>query len=329
MPPKRNFRKKNINKKNILNRKKNKPNNKNRLNKNNKNRLNKNNKNRPNKNKKLFLPLKHFDLNTKLEIFYNYIKNYNSKEIIPEYELKENNFINQMIEQKNNNSILQPEIFDKILIIIACHINENYKLETLINNYKYFKDFNIIIINTSGLILNDKVNLFCIENNIKYFEVPNEVLVDFGKWYYVLNNFDYSIYDYIVFSNDSIYLTYNINHFFNLIIENKCEIYGYNDSSQCNYHIQSYLFSIKKDSIYKFINHIELIKPIVIEYKDLIPNTELKMSNLFEKKDCFLKIAFIESNHKQNISFSNDSLYKKLFDSNLYPIIKLRRLAQL
>jgi hypothetical protein len=66
---------------------------------------------------------------------------------------------------------------------------------------------------------------------------------------------------------------------------------------------------------------------MVKTYDDLIKHTELEMIYLFEKKSAMLKIAYLDSNYKKNITMRNDCLYKKLLDNHIFPIIKLRKLS--
>ncbi len=268
------------------------------------------------------------NIKEKIKKFENFIKNKLNLHKNITYETEENKYINNLkkLIEKYNYDI---DNNNKILVLIACHIDSYNKFETLKNNIKYFKNLDICIINTSNLEFNKEVEKLCKNNNMKYMEKENDIYVDFGKWIHCLENIDYKKYDYIVFTNDSIYLTNKINYFFNLMVEKNKDLYGYNDSTELNYHYQSYLFGIKSISINKFLDLYKNNKKYIKKSKEhysLIKNTELKLANFFDSKDCFLKISNFESNDKKNIYLKNYYLYNKLYSNNILPIIKLRQL---
>jgi hypothetical protein len=104
------------------------------------------------------------------------------------------------------------------------------------------------------------------------------------------------------------------------------ELYGYNDSTQITYHYQSYLFGIKKESIHKFISHYESVRHLLTDYLSVVSNIELKLTSIFQSKDCFLKIGNFYKHKDRNIFFNNDSFYIKLMKNQLLPFVKLKRL---
>jgi len=151
---------------------------------------------------------------------------------------------------------------------------------------------------------------------------------------YVLKHINYiSLYDYIVFTNDSIIINSSIFHFYNKMITSDVELYGYNDSTEVRYHYQSYLFGIKSDAIYKFINlfnnNSHLITRTNNDSRILIQHTELVLIDVFSSTDCFLKIGYIPSQLGKNIFFKNIMLYDILFENNLLPFYKLKQLTEL
>jgi hypothetical protein len=217
----------------------------------------------------------------------------------------------------------------KILTIIACNTDSKIKADTTVNNLHYLNYLNndIVIINTSGIQFGDelkeKVSKFPFVKQL--FEIPNDCYLDFGKWIYVLNNYDYSSYDYVVFTNDSFIIKSRINCFFNKMIAKNVELFGYNDSTQLRYHYQSYLFGVKKDAVCKFIDLFEEKKHLIRGSESLVYNTEILMTDYFSTKDCFLHIGYIPMNQGMNIFFTNDVLYNILFKKRLLPFIKVKR----
>ncbi len=215
----------------------------------------------------------------------------------------------------------------KYLTIIAAHVHTPMKLATLINNVNIIDyDCNdIIIINSASLPYNDQVIALCEKRNIKYVEVENSPSIDFGKWLHILKNNDWTTYDFVFFTNDSYTIHKPIHHFYNLTSKMNVELYGYNDSTQVRHHYQSYLFSVKKEAINKFINAVEPnIANMRVPY-DVVMNYEINMTDWFQTKDCFLKIGNEFYNKGYNIFFTNDLFYGRLFSGRLLPFSKIKR----
>jgi hypothetical protein len=135
-----------------------------------------------------------------------------------------------------------------------------------------------------------------------------------------------SFYDYVFFANDSFIIEDSINHFINLTVKKNVELFAYNDSSEEKYHYQSYLFAIRSDAVYKYINMFNLYKDKIYCFRDLIKNYELNMIENFSSHDCFLKIKDIPCNTGVNIFFANDYLYQILKCIGVLPFVKLKRI---
>jgi hypothetical protein len=240
-------------------------------------------------------------------------------------------YVNDMVKIKNNNSYC-PMKSKKYAVIMACHCDTITKLELIKNNLQYFDYLNVdkIIINTSELNLRNKLSEICSKFlNTSYYEIPNSSYYDFGKWVYALRNIvNVNVYDYIVLTNDSYVIYSSINHFLNLSAIHNVELYGYNDSTQTRYHYQSYLFSLRRDAVKIFIDNVMYKNVIITSQQDVINNFEVKMTDWFVSKKCFLMIGNFKLHKYQNIFFTNDQLYKPLKSSNLLPFIKLKRIIQ-
>jgi len=221
----------------------------------------------------------------------------------------------------------------KILVLIANHTNSQLKYNISLNNISLIKDYvtDICIIDTKNELYAQKLNndLIKIYNNIiQYIYLDNNYYYDFGKWINALQNIDYDKYDFILFLNDSIILTYEIRNYF-IYIENvmkyDTQLYAYNDSSQVKYHYQSYLFLLNKNSALTFIDFFESRKNNITNLDTLVQNIELNMCEIVENHDCFLKIAD-EYNSLKNIHWENDELYQYLLNKEIIAIIKLKRI---
>jgi len=236
------------------------------------------------------------------------------------------NYLDKIVKIKDIHSY-HPMKNIKYAVIMACHCNSTEKLEVIKNNLQYFQYFNIntIIINSKGFnFTNDLLELCSKQIKSSYFEIDNNFYYDFGKWIYaLLYLINVNEYDYIILTNDSYIICNSINHFFNLTAIHNVELFGYNDSNDSRHHYQSYLFSLRKDAVNIFVKKVTSKKIRVKSQRDIVVNFELKMTDWFVTKDCFLKSV---NNKKNNIFFHNDKLYLPLINSNVLPFIKLKRI---
>jgi len=230
------------------------------------------------------------------------------------------------------NNMYDPTITKKkFLTIVAAHVDSKIKYRSLLKNIELlkFQSNDIVVVNSRGLFKNDKIQAFCLMNDVQYIEIDNGPTYDFGKYVYPLQTMDTSKYDYVVFINDSIILNKPICHFYNLIIKKNVKLYGYNDSTQVNYHFQSYLFSLRKDAIPKFISIYESKKQSIKTQGDVIVTFELKLTQYFKSHDCFLKIGNEFFHRNKNIHFDNDVFYNQLLNNNLLPFTKIKKVLNI
>jgi hypothetical protein len=221
-------------------------------------------------------------------------------------------YCNSKFFQKRLNNYSPNENNVKYLVIMACHCDSEIKLSAIKRNIKYFNSEFI-----------EECSKY---NNIKYTETQNFSTYDFGKWIHALENVKYYTYDYIVFTNDSFIIHAPINHFFNLAHKYNVDFYGYNDSTQQQYHYQSYLFVLKCNAIPLFIRNYNKKKHLIKNQNDVIDHYELKMTTWFKTRYCFLNIGEFTINKGMNIFFTNDVLYGRLKQMTLLPFTKIKRI---
>jgi hypothetical protein len=244
----------------------------------------------------------------------NYLLNKDDNKLIDENQI---NLINSIItdnknKQFNNNNL-------KLLTLIATHIDTELKFKTLKSNLKYFDySFNtIIIINSFDLKFNKELNDFCNFKNILYYECVNDMKsCDFGKWMFILNQNTYKNFDKVLFTNESFIICDSIDNFIISLMNNNDDLYAYNSSSQIKFHYQSYLFGINSLKINCLISYYESIKLLLKNQEDVIKYLELELFNIYDKANCYLNIAYFESNKGENIFFTNDLLYFYLLENN-------------
>ena len=102
------------------------------------------------------------------------------------------------------------------------------------------------------------------------------------------------------------------------------DLYGYNTSTQINFHIQSYLFGIKPTSLNILNKHFKNIKNEIKDYHTLVLNMELKLCDIYKDYGYYLPTHIV--NDKLNIYFNNDILYSQLLKNNILPFLKLKRI---
>jgi hypothetical protein len=217
----------------------------------------------------------------------------------------------------------------KILVIIACHLDNSLRLKAFISimmALSKIDNIDIIIANSTQTLLSDYVQNTFKNKYLKYIEINNDSHFGFSKWYYGIINTDITKYKFVTFMNDSIIIHSDITHFFDFTRFKNVDLYGYNDSSQEKYHYQSYLFSIKVDALHNFFRLLNDNTKYVRSYNDAVVNYELKMIDYFSNKDCFLKIAHYPFQKGKNIFVQNDFLYYKLKNKGLLPFSKLKRI---
>jgi hypothetical protein len=223
---------------------------------------------------------------------------------------------------KNNDS----NIKNKLLLIISCHSNSKFKYNVLKNNIAYLTLNNIDIIIINSIEFKHKYKYNISPNIVKTFFIENDKLCDFGKWVHVIKNYDYSKYKNVVFVNDSIILTNNINNYFINIDNTEYDLYGFNDSKQITYHYQSYIFSVKKSAISDFIKMVDGNKNFIKKFDDLIKYYEFGLYRSFMTKSCYITVSYLTNG--RNLQFTADDIYSTLLITNIFPIIKVKRLDE-
>ena len=237
-----------------------------------------------------------------------------------------NKFLKERIMERKR---VVSEPYKKHLTIIACHLNTNQRIKILKQNLYFlsFSNNDIIIINSSNLLTNTDIKNE-LQNRVKtYIEIQNNKWIDFGKWGYILNNVDYSQYEFITFTNDSFSILRPIDFYFKLAVSANKELYGYTSSSEVKYHIQSYLFTLKKSAIDKFKEYLHPLQEKMFFFNNITPiHLELNLINIFTSTGCFLNLGQLPINYNKNVFFNNDSLYSILWKYNLLPFIKIKRI---
>jgi hypothetical protein len=224
---------------------------------------------------------------------------------------------------------------NKILLVYACHTSNKLKLEASLQTFKMLAQSypltDIVVIGSNSTTYASELeeSLQLIENlpHIQFMYVDNDEFLDFGKYLNVLHAVDVFDYDYITFCNDSFVLTGPMSGYFDMLEKNDPDFLGFTDSYEIKYHYQSMFFSVKSTSIPKFMEHIEsfIEDPENKEagYNDIVGKLELPLAFVFEKPDCYLKLA--TSSKPNNLFFVLDDVYSRVLLDGSCPMIKLKR----
>lgn len=216
------------------------------------------------------------------------------------------------------------------ITIIACHTESLDRVKTIVNNIRRiaFPGNKIVVVNS----INSRFNRLLSDilttdfKDVEFLCIPNTNTLDIGKCMFYLKKYYKPIYEHIVLTNDSYYLTGSIYNYYRYMTKSPAKLYGFNDSFQDRYHYQSYLYSIRKDSMNILIRHYEAKKHLLTGYMEVVRNVELKLCDIFSSRDCYLKIANLPGHKGRNIFFNNDKLYNILMKRGILPIIKIKRI---
>ena len=218
----------------------------------------------------------------------------------------------------------------KFLTLIACHVTDITKIKVVVNNIKKleFTGNKIVIISSKDTKHNHEMEEIVSKMypEVEIFSIPNSMSLDIGKCMYYLKNKYTPDYDYVVFTNDSIYFNSPVYHFYKFMAKSKVELYGHNDSRQeGKYHYQSFLYGVQKGAIGKLIDHFNKVESKLTSYNEVVENIEKKLVDLFDRKSCFLEIANLHGNEDKNVYYNNDPLYFTLKSAGVMSIVKLKR----
>lgn len=239
-------------------------------------------------------------------------------------------YIKYKLDEKRNFRI-NTKIYDKLIILIACHCNSKTKWELLQNNLKYFNHFKIICIQSKEEIEYQPNIKKLIEETYHgiYIELPNSFYMDYGKWVFAMNEYIdiIKLYEYVICTNDSYYICSSIDFFLESVLKSNVQLYGYNDSNEIQYHYQSYLFGLHiLDAMIIFINNVNNKDIIILDQEDVINHFEVKMLSWFHTTNVYLKLCINKKHNNKNIFFNNEPFYTILFKTKLLPFIKYKKL---
>ena len=216
----------------------------------------------------------------------------------------------------------------------------NKKLGVFINNTENESDYLINYNNYKNLKKNfDNIIIIDLNNNFslnlkKYIEKKKnkcEYIICESKDFIqkiILIQDKIINYDIITFIQDNhIYLS-NLNDYFTHINKLQYEFYCFTDSTENFYHMQLYIFSIKKNIINIFINNCALI----LNKKKNLDDASFKLyylkhiTELFINRSVFIKVAYLDIIYNKNILLIDNDFYLELLKNEILPVIDVNLL---
>ena len=206
--------------------------------------------------------------------------------------------------------------------IFLNNTNNNIKLDVNLSNINLlFEHFDKIFVIDNNKNFNDNIksNFNNNNNKILFFNVDFEDEIE--KIIYLFDKF-YN-FNSITFIDDNFILLNDLKDYFNYVKNTNYNIYSYTDSTEDFYHLQTNIFSIKKD-LYK--NFYELCNNTLktrgnINKKIYKNNFNKGLTNLEINKGVFIKVAYMEINYGKNIYSEYNNYYEELLKNNILQII--------
>lgn len=211
--------------------------------------------------------------------------------------------------------MLQPEL------VLACHPSTMLKVETVMHLLSIFRTHvsNTTVVTTADAAcvahLRERVSLM---DNVRMKLVPNNNLVDFGKWMDVLGDKDIPEQG-VVLANDSFMLVQPISKFWDLVKSSKWEMCGLTRSSELSPHAQSFCRWYSQDGIGCLRNAFRKHTPYLQHFNDIIRVLEVDLC-----KDLTWAAAYDFPKCKGNIHFDLPANVAALAQG--YPVVKVKQL---
>jgi len=196
------------------------------------------------------------------------------------------------------------------------------------NNYKNLKkNFDYIIV----VDLNNNYSLNLKKKIEKNKGTKLEFIIDESKDFIekIINIKDKIInYEIITFIEDKYIYTSKLNDYFTHVVKSNYDFYCLTDSTENFYHLQLYIFSIKKIITNIFINTCKLFLKSkknfdTVSYK---LNYLKHITELFINRSVFVKVAYLDNIVNKNILLIDNDFYYELIENKILPIIDVNLL---
>lgn len=198
----------------------------------------------------------------------------------------------------------------KTLCIVACHTSSDIKIESLHASRPYIKEISddVIYINSSEF-----QSKFIIKN-MQY--TPNNELLCYSKFLYILSRIDLNKYENFILTNDSIVIVNSLLPFQSLFHEN-CEMTSLCSSLQDRHHYPDFLRRYNRQGVCKII---QLYSSSIPTYTfNLIRNVEFA-HDMFKTTN-----VLYPAEDNTNPHFDNSKVIRYINTLN-YPVLKIKHI---
>lgn len=240
-----------------------------------------------------------------------------------------------MIDDKNSkdnyklvNYTIDENIIDisKNICIISCHTDSQIKIDSLIENIKYFFQLSnkLIIINSlefENLNLEEKIFEKYPNGEIEIYYTENNNYYNYGKLeYYILKGDDYKKYENIIITNDSFLIIRSLENFKSLFIP-EVEMSTLHCSHEREFHATDYLRRYNQKGFEKLWEYFKENKKNIESFGDVINICEINSTKIFSE----FNTLYNSENIKVNVNFKEPECQNYIENLN-FPIIKIKKL---
>lgn len=217
------------------------------------------------------------------------------------------------------------------LCVMACHASNELKVNTILNNIRYFSEI------ADAFVLIDSKE--CRDNGLDshiraaypglqytMHHVPNDpVFLCHAKYLYFLeaNETYYRQFERVILTNDSFLVCRSLREFGALKDKDAFDMVGLLASNEVEYHYPDFLRSYRSSVIPILIQYFHTHRHKVNCNRSLILEYEIRSTNLFDRKKALFDA---EPDYHNNVHFDNPKL-SEYIHRRRYPVIKLKNLV--
>ena len=185
---------------------------------------------------------------------------------------------------------------------------------------------NEILMKQNKKNIENPIKIIAKENKIKFFTFESDDFIE--KIIHLQNEIMDHDFENITFIQDHYIYVSNLENYFQHIQNSNYDFYCYTDSSELFYHLQLYIFTLKKNIFEKFIN-------CCLNYfknkKNYDPHSYILnflkyVTEMFINRSVFVKVAYIDIIYDKNILLIDHNFYYELLENNILPVIDINLL---
>ena len=211
----------------------------------------------------------------------------------------------------------------RILCVLAVHLDTYLKIDTFINNIPYLNEIAKVVVVASELpdlgYRTDELNE--VLDTVDHYEIPNDpIRVCYSKYRHYLENYDWSLYDRIILTNDSYYIFRSLASYRHYCLLDK-DCIAFSASNERSYHFTDYMRCYSQKGIKIMLDLFESEPQSV---NDAIQTFEVDSSSKFDRIAVYRHAI---PGYANNIMFDDARLSWAILNQGL-ELIKLKTLTR-